>query len=113
MLLLFLGLGADSDSVSLRAWDWLPSEFFWYNDHTKRKALLQCKPSDVSKQSVLSRPEASREVGKLSWPSCSASKLRAPLNQSLGIFLHVYWSLQATHILTQTGKVKNTRKKKK
>lgn len=90
MLLLFLGPGADSDSVSLRAWDWLPSKFFWYNDHTKRKALLQCKLSDVSKQSVLSRPEASREVGKLSWPSRSASKLSAPLNQSLGIFLHVY-----------------------
>lgn len=90
MLLLFLGPGADSDSVSRRAWDWLPSKFFWYNDHTKRKALLQCEPSDVSKQSVLSRPEASREVGKLSWPSCSASKRSAPLNQSLGIFLHVY-----------------------
>lgn len=90
MLLLFLGPGTDSDSVSLRAWDWLPSKFFWYNDHTKRKALLQCEPSDVSKQSVLSRPEASREVGKLSWPSRSASKLSAPLNQSLGIFLHVY-----------------------
>lgn len=56
----------------------------------REKALLQCESSAVSKQSVLSRPEAGGEVGKLRLGRRAASKLSAPRDPSLGIFLRVH-----------------------